>query len=791
MIRVVMAGVAALLSLALGGENAAHAEAVEHDGVVHQREGGAVRRYDLEADSWLADMTLPATLHHWTADRSGLWVSESQSGGGVVKAYPVEGGAPLWEASPSGDLVLISPWLIRIHGLQLDVLDKGTGEVIDSVELPGYVQGFVADPVSRRVFFRFMGLASVEVGEDGALGALQFSGGLVPYQDLLRALPGRGVVVDEFGTMFDVATLAYAGRLVVSSRILAVAEVGDEIVAHLEDGETVRFGNDLAELGRGEIPGTFDWLAPANGDAVRLFEVGGTSVVPLDDLTPRSPPPIDSGAGAFRPALIESGPDGIVLLYARGNLLRWSHADRAYLPGIPLLGEPKSISFDPDRGWAVIANSDGRISYVDLASLDPQERFLTSTPWFNNAVVAGSFVVALRHHLLFVLDFSGGLLSETQLEGLRDDLAWDPDARVLLAARTGSVSSVPLDSLGQLGEETFREQRSSSERIAPIGDGAHLLKGYRLWDVTTLTDRGRIGVRALDARWHEGDLVALTTRGIEEWSIDPLARQRTTVVDGEFLRLLPWSEGLMLVRLLNGRPVFSVITPGRDADGDGVPNPTDAFPLDPDRSSDRDHDGVADPEDAYPLDSRYSADTDADLVPDSIDFLPDDPAERVMRIDLRERVSLRKVGPFTREARYAQVHLLEDGTFALCTDYEVCLPGDFVPKGKSGRRFTLSIRPHVLTAFAPGLEDTLEPSIEDFLDREIDFSLTFDPRRAKGLLRVEVRRGHDVRFRLKLRHFATLNGGSARGVWKLSGEGTGIRVEPHSGLIGSVAGDAE
>lgn len=65
----------------------------------------------------------------------------------------------------------------------------------------------------------------------------------------------------------------------------------------------------------------------------------------------------------------------------------------------------------------------------------------------------------------------------------------------------------------------------------------------------------------------------------------------------------------------------------RDSDGDGVPDNADAFPNDPNETSDTDGDGVGDNSDEFPNDPNESADTDGDGIGDNADAFPNDPSE--------------------------------------------------------------------------------------------------------------------------------------------------------------------
>jgi subtilisin len=64
-----------------------------------------------------------------------------------------------------------------------------------------------------------------------------------------------------------------------------------------------------------------------------------------------------------------------------------------------------------------------------------------------------------------------------------------------------------------------------------------------------------------------------------------------------------------------------------DDDNDGVPDTSDAFPLDPTETKDSDGDGVGDNADAFPNDPTETTDTDGDGVGDNADDFPDDPTE--------------------------------------------------------------------------------------------------------------------------------------------------------------------
>ena len=77
----------------------------------------------------------------------------------------------------------------------------------------------------------------------------------------------------------------------------------------------------------------------------------------------------------------------------------------------------------------------------------------------------------------------------------------------------------------------------------------------------------------------------------------------------------------------DGVPMFRDLCPAEagpvlgcpDTDSDGVPDPADPFPNDPNEGSDADEDGVGDNADAFPLDASETTDTDGDGIGDNAD----------------------------------------------------------------------------------------------------------------------------------------------------------------------------
>ena len=128
-----------------------------------------------------------------------------------------------------------------------------------------------------------------------------------------------------------------------------------------------------------------------------------------------------------------------------------------------------------------------------------------------------------------------------------------------------------------------------------------------IWDATT-------GMQELKQ--------VLTDQGVDTSGWEILYSARGISADGRVI------VGQGKTTAGGARAWIAKINPITDADGDGVPDEHDAFPLDATETSDSDDDGVGDNSDVFPDDPSESADTDGDGVGDNADAFPEDPAEQ-------------------------------------------------------------------------------------------------------------------------------------------------------------------
>ena len=132
-------------------------------------------------------------------------------------------------------------------------------------------------------------------------------------------------------------------------------------------------------------------------------------------------------------------------------------------------------------------------------------------------------------------------------------------------------------------------------RVAP--DGSRVLLGSGdIYDGTTLALLDSLTFPPQDGLWIDGhELLTL-----EDDDGDALLRHFDAQLQlynlmrfqGEPLRVLEWEAGIAVVTLTETGPIVHAYVPSDDADGDGVPSPEDAFPLDPAASQDGDGDGT-------------------------------------------------------------------------------------------------------------------------------------------------------------------------------------------------------
>ena len=113
-----------------------------------------------------------------------------------------------------------------------------------------------------------------------------------------------------------------------------------------------------------------------------------------------------------------------------------------------------------------------------------------------------------------------------------------------------------------------------------------------------------------------------------------------------------------------------------DTDSDGVADPDDAFPEDPNFSKDSDSDGVADRLDAFPQDERYSKGVDGDHVADSVDAFPQDPSRSEITLAMENALESANnyldLSGFSRQglidqlsSEYGEGFKVEDATWAV------------------------------------------------------------------------------------------------------------------------------
>ena len=193
------------------------------------------------------------------------------------------------------------------------------------------------------------------------------------------------------------------------------------------------------------------------------------------------------------------------------------------------------------------------------------------------------------------------------------------------AANSGAMTSIPIDLLEATDASLSFRYFLRTENLSPY-DAASVeisADGGATWQQVFLTSLSTPGSgmveEVIDISGFDGQLIQLrfsfatldsAVNDFEGWVLDDVGVTATEVdvdTDGDGL---PNSED-------------------PDDDNDGVPDESDAFPLDPTESVDTDSDGVGDNADAFPTDPTETVDSDGDGVGDNADAFPTDSTETV------------------------------------------------------------------------------------------------------------------------------------------------------------------
>jgi hypothetical protein len=772
-------------------------------------------RYDLESRTWLTPLAgLPPGPGYFgglEADASGLYALR----GSQVFHVPFDGDAAelLFEGEPRA-IGVDGDWLFVLERGRVRVLHKSDGGVVSerAVTLDTYGMA-VAPAVKRVVLGSSSGVSALAYGPDGSLG----DAFIRPRLDLrlslakLRTFPDGRRVLGETGHVYDAENLDYIASLPFEMTDSAFAE-GLVVGVGPTDFEDAAIGftdPGFTEVGRFRLTSQSQPTLFAYGAALFVVYPGSEGDPPVEVrertelVLPSADRAIDPLGLSYEPGQVVVTRDEVAYIRADNpaylNLFRWSVRKRTYLKSIGLREMPSEVIYDEEGDVLYVVYPSRRITrIVDPSGDDPVEAPFSAAPTAPeaSAVVHGHLVLCswASCYQFYVLDASGSMLAvhDAPFGRYADRMAASQAGdRVYFAG--SSLAGIQLGERGEVRQTVLGPGTvsSTSALLRPGEQGLELFDGEAIRRGDTLEIEGRVSpVPVGDAAWLGSLLVTVGT-----WNHDTLLRSwrvpfaspefETTISyrDGSFIRypkhLVRSGDGLLLVltRFLNGYPTAPLLVkihPGPDLDGDGVPDESDLYPLDPSESADRDGDGYPDNTDAFPDDVTQHADRDGDHIPDPLDRYPDDPEVAVANVTFDLRVTARPWGRLGGSLS-SYVHLFEDGGFLLCPAPDACLPGAWFPL--PGRHLAIQLLPEVLEGLEGEIELALENGLSERLGRPVDLDLGFRGGRSR-LVAVLSRNERTLRVKLEFPYEAVssdLPKGMLRGVFRMRGKARTLR----------------
>ncbi|HSH78260.1 MAG TPA: ELWxxDGT repeat protein, partial [Herpetosiphonaceae bacterium] len=546
-----------------------------------------IERYDLNAQTWLPNITLAATPTAFTVDAEGLYISFGRR----TSRFALDGTGETHLANTTDDarsLFTIGQFLYINHSLypygKLLSVNKTSGALIDSKEYLYNVLNGVSVARSRgKLFARDSGISPSDIvqvilNSDGTLGAVTEGPYHGDYPDASKTFlfPGDARVVDDSGTVYNTADLTYNNSL--AGRFDDIAFWGDQPIV-LRGTTLIAYSNALLETGRYTLDvqarkiyvaddGVYSFFV----DAMRGVEVTRTAISLLQPVQPGQP--VDPNGLSYVPDSIFLGTDGVVYLLSRANLsvFRWSVAERRYLETIPLVEAPTHIAYSETSHRLYLAYSGGKITQIDLTGSTSEQGLVNSPQSPCGLATAGEYVFvcdpsgAWDSH--FTYSPNGALISQKDWNQYSTEYIWNAANRKMYFFRDGTSPNdliwENIDANGSLGTQQDSPYHDSAGithpiRVAPDGSVVVLGSG-RIYDAITLAQVNTLSNNISDAVWGSTLLSLRPLNGnseIQMWGSN-YGVIRSREVDGTPLRIFSVTEGTLAVSNLAGAPWFSI-----------------------------------------------------------------------------------------------------------------------------------------------------------------------------------------------------------------------------------------
>lgn len=325
---------------------------------------------------------------------------------------------------------------------------------------------------------------------------------------------------------------------------------------------------------------------------------------------------VANGIPTYLPDQTFIGSDGVIYLFSRAHhrIFRWSIAQSYHLnPFVLRASDAELVAYSAENQRLYVAYDTGAITEIDPAT-GVETTF---------AVVPGTpHGLATAGRVVFAADSSGGSTHHTFLpDGTpvsavannrrSAEYVWSSVTGRVYFTRDGtSPNDLHWESIDTVtgaitgaGESPYHGDFVIAPPIRVSQNGAYVLLGSgELYDATSLDVVGGVPVSPEDAAWlSDGTLLTLRSSGsdtlLEQWVQSGSVFETVNVQTfaGSPIRVLATSTtSAFVVTQAGAQPVVQSYTPTDDADGDGVPYLSDAFPNDVAASIDSDGDGSPD-----------------------------------------------------------------------------------------------------------------------------------------------------------------------------------------------------
>lgn len=282
----------------------------------------------------------------------------------------------------------------------------------------------------------------------------------VPMGDRIYVFPSEDYIANNAGTLFRAGDLTYVGSIGIGLDDLTF--LGDGTPVALRDHVVQLLGApNFIETGRMSLPfrgmrafGTDSSVvvfgaAASAGGAFRATKVPRTSFLPV--VVPAAATPANE---RFTVDGIFAGADGVIGIFSRSKqaLLRWSSVTRAYLPPVPLRGQPTFTSQTSSATRVLFSYADGTLTEVPVRAAATDEHqigMLGNRAWVVTDLTDMAMINVRAYSdsgdFRLVLGAQGQTLYGTGATGYANaGMAWQPATRRLYSGGSSSSGSTNL-----------------------------------------------------------------------------------------------------------------------------------------------------------------------------------------------------------------------------------------------------------------------------------------------------------------------------------------------------------